>query len=424
MKPFRFIHAADLHLDTPFHGIGRVAPAVADVLQRASLDAWDALVRFTIEQEAAFLLLAGDIYDGAQRGLRAQLRFRRGLEQLAERDIETFIVHGNHDPLDGWSAIRTWPPGVTVFGSTSVQSVAVVRAGITLATVHGISYAKRDTTENLALGFNRTPADGLHIGLLHCHVGENTEHARYSACSVDDLVRAKLDYWALGHVHRSQLLSDADPLIVYPGCLQGRSTHPAERGPKGALVIEADEVGIQAIHFEPLDQVRFLDFELDVGTVDDVPGLQRALTSEASELRKANDGRGLVLRAHLTGRGEVHRDLLRQDVRPGLVAELRREADGNRPFLWWSGIEDHSRLVRDLDGVRARGDFSSELLRLSDLLGEDSERRDQWLFDELEPLRRGSLQRWLGGASSADPAEMIQRARSLALDILEDGLDR
>jgi DNA repair exonuclease SbcCD nuclease subunit len=333
-------------------------------------------------------------------------------------------VHGNHDPLDGWSAIHSWPNGVTVFGSTTVESVPVVRDGTTLATMHGISYAKRDTTENLSLGFGRTPGVGLQIGLLHCNVGDNGDHASYSPCSIDDLVRVGLDYWALGHVHQSQLLSTADPLIAYPGCLQGRSTHPAERGPKGALVVEADSVGVQAIHFEPLDQVRFLDFDMDVSSIDDVPGLQRALLRQATDIRAKNDGRGLVLRAHLTGRGEVHRDLLRPDVVPALLQEVRREAEGNHPFLWWSDIHDRSRLIHDFDAVRARGDFSSELLRISELLKSDTEQRDLWLFDQLEALRRGSLQRWLEGSTVVDGSELIERAESLALDILEDSQDR
>lgn len=418
MKPYRFIHAADLHLDTPFRGIGRVAPAVAKVLQEASLDAWDHLVRLTIEREAVFLLLSGDIYDGPERGIRAQLRFRRGLEQLAERGIKVFIVHGNHDPLDGWSAIRSWPDGVTVFGSTAVESVTVERDGRQLAVVHGISYAKRDTTENLALRFSRLPGDGLQIGLLHCNVGDNGDHASYSPCTVDDLRSTGIDYWALGHVHRSQVLNDAEPLVVYPGCLQGRSIHPAERGPKGALVLEADDLGVQTIHFEPLDRVRFLDLEVDVTSVDDVPGLHRELVRRGAEVRANHEDRGLVLRIVLTGRGEVHRDLQRPGATQGLLNELRREADGALPFAWWAGILDHSGLAHDLDAIRARGDFSAELVRLADLLKQDEDRRSEWLYDELVPLRRGSLERWLD--STDGESALIERAERLALDILED----
>ncbi len=422
MKPYRFIHAADLHLDTPFRGIGRVAPAVAKVLREASLDAWDHLVRLTIEREAVFLLLAGDIYDGPERGIRAQLRFRRGLEQLAERGIKVFIVHGNHDPLDGWSAIRDWPDGVTVFGSTSVESVTVERDGQPLAIVHGISYAKPDTTDNLTLRFSRGSGEGLQIGLLHCNVGDDGEHASYSPCTIDDLRGAGMDYWALGHVHRSKVLSSADPLIVYAGCLQGRSTHPAERGPKGALVLEADDVGVQTIHFEPLDRVRFLDLEVDVTTVDDIPGLHRELVRRGAETRAKHEGRGLVMRVILRGRSEVHRDLLRPGSAQGLLNELRREADGDLPFVWWSGIQDHSGLAHDLEAIRARGDFSAELLRMADVLKQDEDRRSEWLYDELEPLRRGSLQRWLD-PSADDEITSIERAERLALDVLEEALE-
>lgn len=419
MNPFRFIHAADLHLDTPFHGIGRVAPDIARVLQEASLEAWDALVRLAVEREADFLLLGGDIYDGPERGIRAQLRFRRGLDHLADRGIEVFIVHGNHDPLDGWSAIRSWPPGVTVFGSKAVESIPVRRHGETLAVVHGISYAKRDTTDNLALGFNRIAGDGLQIGLLHCNVGAAAEHASYSPCTLDDLKRAGLDYWALGHVHRLHVFSESEPLVAYPGCLQGRSTHPAERGPKGALVIEADGRGVREIDFEPLDRVRFLDLEVDISPTDDVPALHRELVRQATQTRAKNPERGLVLRAILTGRGEVHRDLLRPGAVQGLLNELRREAEGDEPFFWWAAILDQSALELDLEAVRARGDFSAELLRLSSLLREDDDRRATWMYDEFEPLRRGSLQRWLD-AESPDSAALLDRAERLALDMLED----
>ena len=109
---FRFIHAADLHLDTPFQGVAGPAPEVATALYEASLQAWDNVVDLAIEREAAFVLIAGDIYDGADRGVRAQLRFLAGLKRLDEAGIRSFVVHGNHDPLDGWSAIREWPAGV------------------------------------------------------------------------------------------------------------------------------------------------------------------------------------------------------------------------------------------------------------------------------------------------------------------------
>src|SRR5438270_2398302 len=155
---FRFVHAADLHLDTPFASIGRVAPEIADRLRDASLEAFDALVRMAIEREAAFAVFAGDIYDSADRGVRAQLRFIRGVERLGERGIPVFVAHGNHDPLDGWSAIRRPPDNLTVFGAETVEAYPVMQGGDVLAQVYGISYGRRDVTENLALRFQRHEA--------------------------------------------------------------------------------------------------------------------------------------------------------------------------------------------------------------------------------------------------------------------------
>src|SRR5450755_2923792 len=118
---FRFVHAADLHLDTPFVALGRVAPDIAGRLRNASLEAFDALVRMAVERQAAFVIFAGDIYDSADRGVRAQLRFLRGVERLGERGIPVFVAHGNHDPLDGWSAVRRRPENLVVFGADAVE---------------------------------------------------------------------------------------------------------------------------------------------------------------------------------------------------------------------------------------------------------------------------------------------------------------
>src|SRR6476646_5865043 len=122
---FRFIHAADLHLDTPFATIGRVEPEIADRLRDASLEAFDGLVSLALDRQASFVVIAGDIYDCADRGVRAQLRFLRGVERLGDRGIPVFVAHGNHDPLDGWSAVRRVPDNLVVFGGEAVETHTV-----------------------------------------------------------------------------------------------------------------------------------------------------------------------------------------------------------------------------------------------------------------------------------------------------------
>ena len=164
---FSFVHAADLHLDTPFKGIGLTAPHVAEQLREASLAAFDALVDLCFERRAAFLVIAGDIYDGPERGLRAQLRFRDGLGRLSDACIPSFVVHGNHDPVEtGWSALAgPWPERVRIFGTGRVEAVPVHLDGTQVATVQGISFAQRSERENLALRFSRVAGPGVQVGV-------------------------------------------------------------------------------------------------------------------------------------------------------------------------------------------------------------------------------------------------------------------
>src|SRR5260370_34121531 len=182
-----------------------------------------------IEGEAACVVIAGDTYDSADRGVRAQLRFLRGVERVGERGIPVFVAHGNHDPLDGWSAVRRAPGNLVVFAGEAVEAHTVMSDGAALAQVYGISYGRRDVTENLALRFQRHDAPGLHVGVLHCNVGSQPEYPAYSPCSVADLTAAGMDYWALGHIHQHQVWAEGRPWIVYPGSLQAARTH--ELGP-------------------------------------------------------------------------------------------------------------------------------------------------------------------------------------------------
>jgi DNA repair exonuclease SbcCD nuclease subunit len=422
MSTFRFVHAADLHLDTPFAGIGRTSPRVAEALRDASLDAWDRLVDATIARHAAFLLLAGDLYDGPERGVRAQLRFVRGLDRLSERGIQVFIVHGNHDPADSWSAIRHWPVGVTVFGAGRVEQVPVVRGGERLATVHGISHGQRDTIDNLALGFHRGDAPGLHVGLLHCNVGAATGHEPYCPCSLDDLTRAGLDYWALGHVHRPEVLSPSRPAVVYAGSLQARSLRTGEEGAHGAYVVEADPEGIRSIDFVGLDCVRLLTCRVDIGTVDDVAGLARVLGESIARLRTEHAGPRLLVRAIVDGRGDLHRDLQRSDLLPDVLKQLRQDLEGLEPFCWLDRLDDRSRGAIDLDAIRQRRDFSAELLRIRDDLARDADRLASEVAMRAQPFRRACQPRLPEGfdpIAGLDLEVLLGDAMFQALDVLE-----
>lgn len=419
--PFRFIHAADLHLDTPFEGVAGPAPEVAEALREASLQAWDRLVQLALDEEVLFVLLAGDIYDGAERGVRAQIRFVNGLRRLDQAGIRTFIVHGNHDPLSGWSAVHEWPATVTIFGSGAVESLPLEIAGEQVAVIHGISYGKRETIDNLARKFTRGDGRGLHVGLLHANVGAVSEHASYAPCGLADLTAAGMDYWALGHVHKRQVLREGDPWVVYPGDTQGRSPKPSETGEKGAFVVTVSGSTVSPPEFYALDAVRFIECEHDIGDVVDIPQLQSRLAESLDSLRAQHEGRALLVRITLGGRGRLADDLARPGAIDGLLVEMREADAGLEPFLWIESIKNHTRQELDFATIRARDDFSAGLLAFADQLQADEVAAGQFVADRSSLLEIGQVQRVLRELEPDEPLDVLAEAVDLAVDSVERG---
>lgn len=356
---FRFIHASDLHLDTPFLGIEQVDGDLARRLRDASLDALSRIVDKAIEVEAAFVVFAGDLYDGVERGVRAQLRFKASLSRLASHGIQSFVAHGNHDPEAGrWTAIRKWPDGVTVFPPESVLSVPVRLGDSLLATVHGISYGSRREADNLARRFERPTDGGVHIGVLHCSVDRHPGHANYSPCSLDDLRSRRMTYWALGHVHRRAVLSE-EPWIVYSGNTQGRSIHAGERGKKGATIVEIEAGAVRSIEFFPTDTARFVQVSIDISAADDLAGIADLLRAEAETLTEEHDGVDLLLRARLTGRSRLHRDV-KSPLQRAEILEALRDLSAQR--VWWLDLENHAGPELDLEQIRLNRDLRAAVL--------------------------------------------------------------
>ena len=418
MPDFRFVHAADLHLDTPFDGLSRLGGDLPARLRDASLSAFDNLVAETLRVEADALVLAGDLYDGPDRGLRAQLRLRDGFARLTQAGVQVFLVHGNHDPVqEGWSAIQAWPDGVHVFSAQEVESVPVKRGGREVARVYGISYAQAQTRDNLAARFPSSSDAPFALGLLHANVGNNPAHASYAPCELSDLTSGGMDYWALGHIHAAQVLSDGPVHAVYSGVLQGRSPKPSEQGAKGAYVVDVDDGQVSALAFRPLDVVRFQQLSLDVAGIADAGQLQDALQNAAADAAEAAEGRDLILRAELTGRGPVHRQLRQGDGLEDLLASLQGAGPGaGGAQVWWDRLIDRTAPPLDKDAIRRRGDFSSELLSRAEALLADPDRLDAFLADHARPSDR----RLKGLVTESDP-ETDRAALTAALD---EALDR
>ena len=201
MEAVRLIHCADLHIDSPFKGVAEVHPALRDVLYQSTYRSFNNIIDLAIREKVDCVLIVGDIFDSANKSLHAQIRFRNGLKRISDAGIPSFVVYGNHDALDSWSASLEWPDQVTILGGERVERHPLTKEGRTIANIYGISFPTRDIYDNLSLGFENQDHKVPAIGLLHTNVGKNTGHKQYAPASIKDLSSRGMDYWALGHIH-------------------------------------------------------------------------------------------------------------------------------------------------------------------------------------------------------------------------------
>ncbi len=299
---FKFIHAADIHLDSPLRGLSRRGE-IADVFVGASRRAFENLVSAAIEEQVAFLIIAGDIYDGDWRDYATGQFFVRQMGRLARAGIKVFTIRGNHDADSVITKNLPLPSNVHAFSIRTVERMPIEDLKVML---HGRGFANRHVPENVALTYPAATPGYFNIGILHTSLTGREGHDVYAPCSIEDLRRAGYDYWALGHIHRREILS-RDPAIVFPGNLQGR--HARETGAKGAMLVSVTDGAVAAIQELTLDAVRFAHVELDLSGVDDPADFLRKARDAMEAAHSEAEGRPLALRLTITGETALHSHL-------------------------------------------------------------------------------------------------------------------
>jgi len=417
-REFRFVHCADLHLDSPFEGIHAVEPAIATKLKGATFKAFDDVINLAIRNYADFLIIAGDVYDGADRSLRAQLRFRDALRHAVEQGIQCFVAHGNHDPLSGWEAELTMPKGVHRFSGEHVERIVVKRGAEELAHVYGISYPDRDVRDNLALKFRRETDTPFAIGVLHCNVGGDPSHDNYAPCMVEDLLRCRMDYWALGHIHTRKVLNKFNPCIVYPGNTQGRSVR--ELGERGCYLVRVGATGSITTEFMATDTVRWFSEEVNISDLNTIDDLLDALDKVCKDVRASAKGRASVLRLLLIGRGDLHAKLRHIDTERDLAFPLREKETERTDFVWVESIQVATRPTIDIVQRRAVKDFIGDFLRSAESM------RMQLNYGEVIRKLLSSrseyriIARQFDHLSDTDLLSILDQAETLGLDYLTE----
>ncbi|MCK8781519.1 DNA repair exonuclease [Rhizobium sp. NTR19] len=319
MTSFRFIHAADLHLGSPFQGLALKDAAIAELFIEASRKAFSTLVDQAIERSVDFFIVAGDVYDGDWKDNKIGLFFNREVARLERARIPVFLLKGNHDAESVITKTITLPKNVSEFPVNKPGSFKLEHLKVAL---HGQGFAERSANENLALAYPKPETGWFNIGVLHTSLTGREPHAPYAPCSIEDLRSRGYDYWALGHVHDFEIVHD-DPLVVFPGNLQGRSIR--EQGSKGAVLVTVEDGRIT--HERVItDGARFGQLKVEVAPDDAPPAILRRIETALDAVTDTMEERPLALRITLEGRNRFRSEIMsrRGDFRDEVQAACHR----------------------------------------------------------------------------------------------------
>lgn len=295
---YRFVHAADIHLDSPLKSLALRDPELAGLVGDATRRALVNIVDLCIDEQVDALLLAGDLYDGEQTSMKTARFLADQIRRLHEARIDVFVIRGNHDAISRITKELMFPENVKVFGGRA-DAIEVERPGGTFpVTIHGLSFAQSHAPESL-LGKYRAPVEtAVNIGLMHTSLGGASGHDPYAPCSAGDLNASGFQYWALGHVHK-RAVTEGACAIVMPGMPQGRDI--GEAGPKSVtLVTIGDDRSINLE--ERLTSVAEFDrIDIDVSGAEDWRSVVLAIEKKLAGARERVRSQHLVARLSISG---------------------------------------------------------------------------------------------------------------------------
>lgn len=378
LTTMRFIHAADLHVDSPLRGLDRYDGAPVERIRGATRQALENLVELAIQEDVDFVLLAGDIYDGEWQDFHTGQFFRGQMVRLGRADVRVFIVQGNHDAQSVITRRLTPPDNVKIFSSRAAETTCIENLGVA---IHGKSFPNRAVDEDFVPEYPEPVAGMFNIGLLHTSLNGRAGHDLYAPTTVDMLESKGYDYWALGHVHAREVVSEI-PRIVYPGNLQGR--HANETGPKGCELVSVDGSNV-ASEFVALDVVRWSQLQIDIAGEERLEAVGAAFRHAIEQIISAAPDQLHATRVTLVG-ATVLQDL--ESRMPGTLAAAVQAAaqDLGDADVWIEQVKVRTSAPVDRGAQAEREDAIGELVRLVDAICADEAELSRFASGELGKL--------------------------------------
>ena len=252
---FKFIHCADLHLDTPFKNIFNYSEERGKRMVASAYKALDRIVEKAIKEKVDFIIFSGDVFDNDFSTPRSRYLFA---DAIRRSGVRCYVAYGNHDYERKWESSIPLPENAVVFPDR-VINVPYPNKENKLTDVIGVSHSRKNEERDLTLDIDGTSC--FSIAVVHCDVDAVSEGKCYAPCKLQSLIGKKIDYWALGHVHKRNVLHRS-PYVVYPGNTQGRS--PKETGEKGAYLVTVSNGVVADMEFFPTGYIEWVDTEADI----------------------------------------------------------------------------------------------------------------------------------------------------------------
>jgi exonuclease SbcD len=377
---FKFLHAADIHLDSPMLKLEDYEGAPLDELRGATRQALENLVHLAVAEKVDFVLIAGDLYDGDWKDYNTGLYFVAQMSKLREAEIPVFIIAGNHDAASKITKTLRLPEGVNLFPSNKPHTFHIKKMGVA---IHGQSFPSPSVKKDLSAKYPPRLKDCFNIGLLHTCLTGREGHEPYAPCKIEDLQLKGYDYWALGHVHQKEVLCE-DPLIVFSGNSQGR--HVRETGPKGCMLVKVDNKGRAKAHFRSLDVARWFVVDIDASPAETGYEILDLVIGRLEMLLEENEGLPLVARIQILGESNAHNDLASDIER--WTSEIRSAAlDTSGGRICIEKVKVKTRMPVDIQSLKTASGPVGELLRYIDEIAADPDRL-KVLSGVLEDLER------------------------------------
>lgn len=369
---FKFLHAADIHLDSPLRGLDQYEGAPVDAIRGATRKAFSNLVRLAIHERVDFVILAGDVYDGEWRDYNTGLYFIKELRELDRAGIPVVMIRGNHDAESRITSQLTLPPNTREFSTSGAETWKLDALGVA---IHGQGYARQAETRNLAADYPVPVGGYYNIGVLHTALDGREGHEPYAPTTISELEVSGYHYWALGHVHqRNSENGDRHPRIEFPGNIQGR--HIRECGPKGCLLVSVDAQQRAIVDFQAIDVFRWAEVKVDAKTAGSTADALLAAQTAIAEQRDQAEGRPLAVRIVVTCGDGAQRQVVAD------VEQFRADLAGRvDPDIWVEKIR-FERVGATTDPLESlTGDADSELRAALSELRNDSVSTSE-LFNE------------------------------------------